>query len=378
MALFGSNFATGFVKGLAESVDERLKDDMDRTFDRVDRAADYHIRRRAEEEDRYNQEMEDVESVLNELASFTDGDYDKAAQLYKHGGSTVAGGQNLIQTLSTSRAELGSDFNTNSIIEFAENQTGGYSVGDYLDVFVNRPEEFASAQLPEDATQGVGLYQMFKPDVSGQIERQVREVFPESDRGEKPTIEVGTATIDYGKLPTAMEYKKKMTLTDLQIQEAEADIQAALTAADMENALSFNEFRSLYTDTVAPIANQADIPIDAAGNFDLQTAADKIDNLSDVMTQAIQTTVQQGANAKGTFALSGNISTIVGRASLKDSGGNYYINISPLPTTSDGKLDADKLEIGRAYFAIDPTTNKKIPKLYFGQDSGGFIDLYGN
>jgi len=296
MALFGSNFATGFVKGLAESVDERLKDDMQRTFDRVDRASDYHIRRRAEDEDRYKQEMKEVEGVLNELASFTDGDYDKAAQLYKHGGGTVAGGQRLVTTLTTAR-EQDKDFNPSTLITYAENQTGGYSVGDYVDTFVNRPEQFSAAKLPKDARQGVGLYQMFKPDVGSQIAKQVREVFPDADRGEKPTIDISTAQIDYGKLPTAMLYGKSQEELDLQIKNANLRNQQLEAEIAAIGKMTGSNFDMYFTDALKSSMGQAGHTWDpVAGQFVLDTSKDAYEKAYNAHEFALQKSVRRAAD----------------------------------------------------------------------------------
>ena len=296
MALFGSNFATGFVKGLAESVDERLKDDMQRTFDRVDRASDYHIRRRAEEEDRYKQEMKEVEGVLNELASFTDGDYDKAAQLYKHGGGTVAGGQRLVSTLTTAR-EQDKDFNPSTLITYAENQTGGYSVGDYIDTFVNRPEQFSAAKLPEDARQGVGLYQMFKPDVGSQIAKQVREVFPDADRGEKPTIDIGTATIDYGKLPTAQQYQRDTVTFQLGVSESILNLQQKLKELSMTGSLDRSQIYKDFNLVTKSYLDESNIPasVDPAGNisFDINTVKDQYEDIGNAYDKGLTSIVEE-------------------------------------------------------------------------------------
>ena len=296
MALFGSNFATGFVKGLAESVDERLKDDMQRTFDRVDRASDYHIRRRAEDEDRYKQEMKEVEGVLNELASFTDGDYDKAAQLYKHGGGTVAGGQRLVTTLTTAR-EQDKDFNPSTLITYAENQTGGYSVGDYIDTFVNRPEQFSAAKLPKDARQGVGLYQMFKPDVGSQIAKQVREVFPDADRGEKPTIDISTATIDYSKLPTAQLYQRDTTLFELDVAQSVLNLRQKLKELNMIGSLDQSQVYRDFSLVTKSFLDEANIPasVDLAGNisFDMNTVKDQYEDISNAYDKGLTSIVEE-------------------------------------------------------------------------------------
>ena len=53
------SFATGFITGLAKSVDESLKKDMQRTQDRIDGMAQYRITRRRAELERKAKEKEE-------------------------------------------------------------------------------------------------------------------------------------------------------------------------------------------------------------------------------------------------------------------------------------------------------------------------------
>jgi hypothetical protein len=297
MALFGSNFATGFVKGLAESVDERLKDDMQRTFDRVDRAADYHIRRRAEEEDRYKQEMKDVEEVLNSLATFTGGDLDKAAQLYNSSGKTVAGGQDMVSYLTTAQRELGADFKPETFITYVQNETGGYGMKDYVDTFVNRPEQFAASKLPEDARQGVGLYKLFKPDVGGQIQKQVREIFPETARGERPTIDVSMASIDYSKLPSAQQYQRETVTFQLGVAESILNLQQKLREINMAGSLDQSQIYKDFNLVTKSFLDESNIPasVDISGNivFDPSTVMDQREDISNAYDKGLTSVVEE-------------------------------------------------------------------------------------
>ena len=83
-------FATGFITGLAKSVDDNLKKDMQRTQDRIDGMAQYRITRRRAELERKDKEKEELRDTLTNLASLVGGDIDKAAQIYKGAGGTIS------------------------------------------------------------------------------------------------------------------------------------------------------------------------------------------------------------------------------------------------------------------------------------------------
>ena len=85
------SFTSGFIGGLAKSIDERLKDGMRRTEERADRILERTSIRAEREQQRAEEEQREVSEVLKNLASLVeDADvpegmtkYDYAAQLYK-------------------------------------------------------------------------------------------------------------------------------------------------------------------------------------------------------------------------------------------------------------------------------------------------------
>ena len=77
------SFATGFVTGLAKSVDEQLKNDMLRTQKRMDGMEQYRVTRRRAEEDRVKKERREVGEVMKNLATLVGGDMYKDKQLFE-------------------------------------------------------------------------------------------------------------------------------------------------------------------------------------------------------------------------------------------------------------------------------------------------------
>lgn len=349
MPLFGSNFAQGFIKGLAESVDERLKDDMDRTFKRADRAADYHIRRKAAEQERYDAEMRDVEDLLNSFAAFTGGDLDKAAQLYKAGGGSVESAKAFYTTLNDAQNKLGDDFNINKAVTFAESQAGELGMADYLGNLVRRPRDFVAASLPDSAAGGVGLFRAFQPgeSIRKDIAEQVESAIPTSARN-FTEAEIGTATVDYGKLPTATEYGLKMEGERVALATSKLSLQKLTKEIADLGGLTRSEGRTFWIDTKKEFLNAAGAPFDEDGNFILKDNEEKLQDVKDGYSKALKETVQY-------FVDTGSVGTKKGRDMLAGYARNPYIDAIDASKagliTADDTLDFQKMTVG-GYYAV--------------------------
>ena len=298
MPLFGSNFAQGFIKGLAESVDERLKDDMDRTFKRADRAADYHIRRKAAEQERYDAEMRDVENLLKSFAAFTGGDLDKAAQLYKAGGGNVEDAKAFKTTLDTARNQLGDQFDINKAVTFAESQAGELGMADYLGNLVMRPRDFVAASLPDSAAGGVGLFRAFEPGqaIRRDIAEQVESAIPTSAKN-FTEAEIGTATVDYGKLPTAAEYKLDMDTKQVGLETARAALAKALIEnkqlGAIDDSIVYKSFGEMVKSGVNKAGMAAEIDINGIVSFDPPTTDEQTKGISDAYRRALKAVTEE-------------------------------------------------------------------------------------
>jgi len=350
-----------FLGGLAKSLDERLQDDMRRTQERSDRVREYHIRRATEKQERFETEQRELEEVLTNLASLVEDSevpegmnkMDYAAQLYKAGGGTVSSGQAFYQTLNQARS-VGTK--VSDVVQFADMKTGGRNVGDYVDQFVKRPETLIS--VPENLKGGVGF--LAKADITKGLDEEMQTMF-----GQQPDVEkfdIGQAAIDYGKLPTAVEYGKKMQLTDLQIEQAAANLAETKRKANIENALTNSGLLS----NMSRIQADAGIPLNANGSIDVLTAVEQNINLGEKITRTISITTQMAEAATGTLFNPANISTIVAQASTKDNNGDYLISATDL--TEDMKPQA-----GTVYNLFDQGNQKLVPHLYI---AGKYVKLY--
>ena len=131
------SFATGFVTGLAKSVDDQLKNDMLRTQKRMDGMEQYRITRGRADIEREQKETREVGEVMKNLASLVGGDPYKAAQLYEAGGGTLSGATEFYQTTKKSQSLLGKKFDINKVVTLLENdKPNSIPMSDYVKNYV--------------------------------------------------------------------------------------------------------------------------------------------------------------------------------------------------------------------------------------------------
>ena len=198
------SFATGFLTGLAKSVDDNLKKDMQRTQDRIDGMAQYRITRRRAELERKDKEKEELRETLLNLSSLVDGDIDKAAQIYKGVGGTVSSANEFFKVASLSKRTL-KDFDISKAFDFAtENAPQGMTISQYLDNFTTSVKKLP---VSDDEVPVSGLYgALFKPKSGEQIMKQVESTAPLPTEAEK--FAVPAAKIDYNNFLEAKQFEK--------------------------------------------------------------------------------------------------------------------------------------------------------------------------
>ena len=195
-------FLTGLVTGLASSVDDQLKKDMQRTQERIDGMAQYRVTRRRASLEAQEKEKKEIQDSINKLATLVGGDIDKGAQLYVSGGQTVEGANALYNELKLS-ADNKIDINT--IVDFASTRTEPGSMTDYISKFVT---PISTLPIAKDEAQASGLYgALFRPDTSKKVMAQVEEAAPIGDQT-KEAFDVSGASIDRGKMFTAVERER--------------------------------------------------------------------------------------------------------------------------------------------------------------------------
>jgi len=199
------SFATGFVTGLAKSVDDQLKNDMLRTQKRMDGMEQYRITRRRTEEERVRKDRKEVGEVMKNLASLVGGDMYKAKQLFESGGGTVSGATAFYNELNDSRSKLGEQFKIDEIVSFSnENRPEGVTDQDFINNYVRGVSKIKT----EGQMQGSGLLgKLFGGDYGATVDKRVDEQAPiEADTF--GTIKTAPAEIDYTALAKYKKYQK--------------------------------------------------------------------------------------------------------------------------------------------------------------------------
>ena len=213
-------FFEGFTTGFASSIDEQLKRDMLRTQDRIDGMGQYRVTRRRAEIEKKEQEKKELREVLQNLTQFTDGDEDKAIQLYNSAGKTISGGTSLYQELLKNK-NAGKD--VGAAIEFAE---AGAEPGNFTDFISRNITPVSTLPVMQDEMEASGLYKLFKPDVSKQLMREVEEAAPLPDAPKLTTKEarVAQAKIDrtgFLAAEEAAETKRERERKEVSFQTAQ-------------------------------------------------------------------------------------------------------------------------------------------------------------
>ena len=141
-------FATGFVTGLAKSVDKQLQNSMLRTQKRMDGMEQYRVTRKRAEIDRQNKETRDVADLIDKFAaSYTNGDLDYAEQIFVAAGGNVKDASEYYDVLKKNE-KVSKDFRIIDHVKFGERVRG---------------EDVTSAQIAANYIRGVDKYTDYEP-----------------------------------------------------------------------------------------------------------------------------------------------------------------------------------------------------------------------
>jgi len=208
------SFATGFITGLAKSVDEQLKKDMERTQDRIQGMAQYRVTRRRADIERKDKDKEELRETILRLSNLVGGDTNKGIQIYKSVGGNISDANKFYEKVYRSKENL-EDFDISKAIEFTDfNLPAGVNKGDFLNNFIDGSIKYQSAIPAKDTDVAGGLYTaLFKPKIGEQIMKQADAQAPIPKNKEFDTFIPG-AKINFNQFMEAKEYKKKNQIDD--------------------------------------------------------------------------------------------------------------------------------------------------------------------
>ena len=197
-------FATGFATGFAKSVDEVLKKDILRTQTRMDGMEQYRVTRKRADNERKAKEGDDLAELLTSLAVFTDGDLDKAEQLFNYAGSNISSGNDLVKTLKENR-DISKNFKLEDFTTFHNRARGdNVTVNDIAKNYIKNSKKLTSEQI-----EGAGLMKFFdKGNYGKQVDNKVDERVS-STEDTFGTFKQKSAILDHTKLIAFKENERK-------------------------------------------------------------------------------------------------------------------------------------------------------------------------
>ena len=246
--MFGGIKFRDVIAGAAKAVDEQLKDDIERTKNIADDTAQYHIKRRQERSEQLEVDKQEVEDILEQFASFVDesklaegvNKYDYAAQLMATAGGNIEVAKEYLSDLRESE-KVG--IKVKELLPYAQAQTGGRGLADYVNKFVRRPADMMD--IPDDLVSGVGLYKLFKPRVGEDIRKQVDLAMPKSTE-KVPTFDVKAVDMPFELMKAAKDYKEDKDDKKLARQVTNLSIKKTQKEIDLMGTLSIAQVNKLY------------------------------------------------------------------------------------------------------------------------------------
>jgi len=226
------SFATGFITGLAKSVDEQLKKDMERTQDRIQGMAQYRVTRRRADIEKKDKDKEELRETILKLSTLVGGDTTKGIQIYKSVGGNISDANKFYDKVYRSKENL-EDFDIAKAVEFTDfNLPAGVDKGDFLNNFIDGSIKYKSAIPAKDTDVSGGLYTaLFKPKIGEQIMKQADAQAP-IPKNKEFDVSIPGAKINFNQFLEAKEYEKKNRL-DVKGNFGSAYVQLEM-AADYE------------------------------------------------------------------------------------------------------------------------------------------------
>ena len=172
------SFFTGFAEGFATSVDRRLRDDLERTYDKVSKLSALRAKTIVEGSTKHANEFKSYETGLNSLASIVGNDMDLVDYLINQAGGSIEAATAKAQEVQNAVANTSGKFTAYDLLGLEQKQG-------------NRPkvtakqiaQKIKGAYVPPAKVTGetaVGLNQLFNYDISPSINRETDQLLSAS------------------------------------------------------------------------------------------------------------------------------------------------------------------------------------------------------
>tara|TARA_R100000315_G_C5223508_1_gene134981 strand:+ start:437 stop:1537 length:1101 start_codon:yes stop_codon:yes gene_type:complete len=342
--------------GLAKSLDDRLKNSLDRNQAAADRIQDRQSIRAEREVQREEEENRQVSELLTEFANMVDESqvpagmtkHDYAAGLFNKGGGTIAGATSFLADLREHQRGGGS---VSGLIDYATLQTGGRNQGDYVNQFVRQADTMV--RIPDALKGGTGLAgKLFDINLGEGIQEEIDASYGTRTPVEKIQMEQ-LGFKEGAELLATGDAKKQRELRDIQLQQARANLQTTLADNAMKGSIDTAQVNKDYKTVLTEGLRRAGISVDAAGGFDIDTAAQNFKEVQEVYRTSIKNITE---NAISTNAL--NVSGMKSTLKTLSIGALQYVD----PTWSR----PENMIKGQIYYTGSDTKNPEGAILFTG------------
>ena len=299
------SFASGFVTGLAKSVDDQLKNDMLRTQKRMDGMEQYRVTRGRADRERKQKEQNEVAELLQKFASsYTNGDLDYAEQIFLTAGGNIKDASDYYDVLKKNEA-VSKNFKIENHVTFGERVRGKDTTA--AQIAENYIRGVTTDYKDKESVKGVGLMSLFD---RGNFDKQV-----DSQVGKQ----VSTTPNAFGLVKREPNQRATFDHSGtIAYKENEKNNRRKYGSNYVEDLISLEEEYSYETDNTkkkdlnAKIKKRrADIITEAAGkNKDSKTSFFSKPNRDTIVKSAISSTMRKyekkGIDGTITIALEGN------------------------------------------------------------------------
>tara|TARA_R110000765_G_scaffold397829_1_gene492053 strand:+ start:763 stop:2610 length:1848 start_codon:yes stop_codon:yes gene_type:complete len=172
------SFITGFVGGLATSVNKRLEDDLERTYDKVSKLSALRAKTIAEGSSKHASQFKSYETGLNSLSSIVGNDMDLVDYLINQSGGSIEAATAKATEIQNAVANTSGKFNAYDLLGLEQRQ------GNIAKITAKQiAQKIKGAYVPPPKVTGetaVGLNQLFNYDISPSINRETDQLLSAS------------------------------------------------------------------------------------------------------------------------------------------------------------------------------------------------------
>ena len=332
-------FFLGALTGLATNLDKGLQDSLEKTDERIEKAALRVGMERKEERKKLREQEAAIEEVLGGISGFIDTSklpegvtaYDAAAAIFANqAGGSISRATTLVNALTESQLK-GRDPG----LVLNKVKASGMSPNDIRKQFLTFPDLTDTAPV-----MGAGFLK--RKDLTQDIMATVDE--PALPTAPTQKADFGTAKFDLSKTSQAVEAKKAEELTDLEIENAKLTLAKTKKQIAEEGGLTESEQRYYLKDVLSKAAARYEFDVNVDGSVNFKTTGDKLQDSYAAFDEALVAATNY-FNDTGTTQKTSGKNAILGFVSANSP----FARSSGDAAFRDGAFDANGMTAGKIY-----------------------------